>query len=133
MQTRESLSPRDAAGLDEVRLVCPGIAAACDFARAFTDLLRHRRGFLLHDWICQAGQTAPAPVKSFAGTLRQDIDAVLAGLASDYSSGVVEGHVNRLKTLKRQMFNRAGLPLLRMRVLLAASFTSRNDVSVLAT
>ncbi|MEU9289921.1 ISL3 family transposase [Streptomyces sp. NPDC048275] len=136
-QTRESLSPRDAAGLDEVRLACPDIAAACDFARAFTDLLRHRRGFLLHDWIRQAEQTAPAPVKSFAGFLRQDIDAVLAGLTSDYSSGVVEGHVNRLKTLKRQMFNRAGPPLLRKRVLLAASFTasftSRNDVSVLAT
>ncbi|WP_327434744.1 transposase [Streptomyces sp. NBC_01236] len=88
-------------------------------ARAFTDLLRHRRGFLLGDWIRQAERTAPPPIKGFAGFLRQDLDAVLAGLTLDYSSGRVEGHVNRLKTLKRQMFNRAGLPLLRKRVLLA--------------
>lgn len=133
MQTRASLSPRDAAGPDELRLACPDIAAACDFPRTFTDLLRHRRGYLQHDWIRQAEQTTPAPVKSFAGFPRQDIDAVLAGLTSDYSSGVVEGHVNRLTTLKGQMFNRAGLLLLRKRVLLAASFTSRNDVSALAT
>ena len=119
MQTRENLLPRHASHLDEVRLACPDIAATCDFAHAFTDLLRNRRGFLLNDWIRQAERTAPAPVASFAGFLRQDIDAVLAGLTLEYSSGVVEGHVNRLKTLKRQMFNRAGLPLLRKRVLLA--------------
>ncbi|MCX4410263.1 MULTISPECIES: hypothetical protein [unclassified Streptomyces] len=57
--------------------------------------------------------------KGFAGFLRQDLDAVLAGLTLNYSSGIVEGHVNRLKTLKRQMYNRAGLPLLRKQVLLA--------------
>lgn len=82
-------------------------------------MLRHRRGFLLEDWIRQAERSAPPPIKSFAGYLRQDLEAVLAGLTLDYSSGRVEGHVKRLKTLKRQMFNRAGLPLLRKRVLLA--------------
>lgn len=119
MQARENLSPRSTAGLDEVRLACPDITAACDFARAFTDLLRHRRGAQLEDWIRQAERTAPPPIKGFAGFLRQDLDAVLAGLTLHYSSGIVEGHVNRLKTLKRQMYNRAGLPLLRKRVLLA--------------
>lgn len=119
MQDRESLSSHGTQGLDEVRMACPDITAACDFARAFTDLLRHRRGFLLEDWIRQAERTAPPPIKGFAGFLRQDLDAVRAGLTMEYSSGRVEGHVNRLKTLKRQMFNRAGLPLLRKRVLLA--------------
>ncbi|MGW2826098.1 ISL3 family transposase [Streptomyces sp. NPDC001443] len=118
MQAAENLSPRGTEGLDEVRLACPDITAACDYARAFTDLLRHRRGFLLKAWIRQAEQTAPPPIKGFAGFLRQDLDAVLAGMTLGYSSGVVEGHVNRLKTLKRQMFNRAELPLLRKRVLL---------------
>ncbi|WP_327743447.1 transposase [Streptomyces europaeiscabiei] len=93
MQARENLSPRSAAGLDEVRLACPDITAACDFARAFTDLLRHRRGSLLEDWIRQAERTAPPPIKGFAGFLRQDLDAVLAGLTLHYSSGIVEGHV----------------------------------------
>ncbi|MFF2813142.1 transposase [Streptomyces sp. NPDC058000] len=119
MQDRENLSSRSAEGLGEVRVACPDITAACNFARAFTDLFRPRRGFLLEEWIRQAERTAPPPIKSFAGFLRQDLDAVLAGLTMDYSSGRVEGHVNRLKTLKRQMFNQAGLPLLRKRVLLA--------------
>ncbi|MGW0885701.1 ISL3 family transposase [Streptomyces sp. NPDC002671] len=119
MQDRENLSSRSAEGLEEVRMACPDITAACDFAHAFTDLLRHGRGFLLEDWIRQAERTAPPSIKSFARFLRQDLDAVLAGLTMDYSSGRVEGHINRLKTLKRQMFNRAGLPLLRKRVLLA--------------
>lgn len=83
-----------------------------DFASASeADLLEFR--------LWRRERTAPPPIKSFAGFLRQDLGAVLAGLTLDYSSGRVEGHVNRLKTLKRQMFNRAGLPLLRKRVLLA--------------
>lgn len=44
--------------------------------------------------------TLPKPMKRFAGFLRQDLDAVTAGLTLPWSSGVVEGHVNRVKTLK---------------------------------
>jgi hypothetical protein len=51
--------------------------------------------------------------------LRRDQDAVTAGLTLPWSSGIVEGHVNRLKMLKRQMFGRAKPDLLRKRVLLA--------------
>lgn len=49
----------------------------------------------------------------------RDRDAVIAGLTLPWNSGVVEGHVNRIKMLKRQMFGRAGFGLLRKRVLLA--------------
>jgi transposase len=55
---------------------------------------------------------------SFARGLEQDLDTVTNGLTMNWSSGSVEGHVNRM--LKRQMFGRAGLPLLRKRVLLTA-------------
>lgn len=48
-----------------------------------------------------------------------ELDAVIAGLTPPWNSGVVEGHVNRIKMLKRQMFGRAGVSLLRKRVLLA--------------
>lgn len=47
-----------------------------------------------------------------------EIVRVIAGLTLPWSSGVVEGHVNRIKMLKRQMFGRAGFHLLRKRVLL---------------
>jgi transposase len=56
-------------------------------------------------------------MKSFAGFLRQDLDAVTTGLTLRWSSGVVEGHVNRVKTLKRAMYGRASFRLLRIRIL----------------
>lgn len=56
---------------------------------------------------------------SFVTGLRRDHDAVTAGLTLPYSSGPVEGHVNRIKMIKRQMYGRANPDLLRKRVLLA--------------
>lgn len=56
---------------------------------------------------------------SFIAGLRRDHDAVLNGLTLPYSSGVIEGHVNRIKMIKRQMYGRANLDLLRKRVLLS--------------
>ncbi|MFD8780592.1 hypothetical protein [Streptomyces sp. NPDC059916] len=64
-----------------------------------------------------AGQDAPKPISGFEGFLRQDLDAVTAGLTLTWSSGVVEGHVNRVKTLKRAMYGRASFTLLRARIL----------------
>ncbi|MEH0573281.1 transposase [Streptomyces sp. B21-108] len=93
------------------------ITRACDLARAFADLVRHQRGYLLLKWIRQAEQDAPKPMKRFAGFLRQDLDAVTAGLTLPWSSGVAEGHVNRVKKLKRAMYGRASFELLPTRIL----------------
>ncbi|MEV5877352.1 transposase [Streptomyces sp. NPDC052101] len=78
---------------------------------------RHRRGHLLMEWIKRAERDAPAPIRSFAGYLRQDLDPVTAGLTLPYSSGAVEGHVNRIKTIKRQMYGRTSFSLLGARIL----------------
>jgi hypothetical protein len=59
-------------------------------------------------------------ISSFAKGLEQDLDAVTQGLTSRWNSGPVEGRVNHIKMVKRQMFGRASLPLLRKRVLLTA-------------
>ncbi|MFB7126418.1 hypothetical protein [Kitasatospora sp. NPDC056273] len=56
---------------------------------------------------------------SFVNGIGSDLGAVVAGLSLPFSSGAVEGQVNRIKMLKRQMFGRAGLDLLCKRVLLA--------------
>ncbi|MFD3504401.1 transposase [Streptomyces sp. NPDC058678] len=117
MRPRDTLTPSQEERLLQVRLVCPDITRACDLARCFTDLVRHRRGALLMQWIRQAEQDAPKPMASFAGSLRQDLDAVTAGLTLSWSSGVVEGHVNRVKTIKRAMYGRASFQLLRTRLL----------------
>ncbi|MFE9813260.1 transposase, partial [Streptomyces sp. NPDC005548] len=71
------------------------------------------------NWIADAEQDTLVPLASFARNLRRDFDAVRNGPSLPYSSGAVEGNVNRLKMLKRQMFGRAGLDLLRKRVLFA--------------
>ena len=61
----------------------------------------------------------------FAKTLRRDLTAVQNALRKPFSNGPVEGHINRLKTLKRQMYGRAGLALLRARLLQTATMDSQ--------
>ncbi|MFD8646339.1 ISL3 family transposase [Streptomyces mirabilis] len=100
-----------------MRLTCPDIARACDLARTFHDLLQHRRGHLLLEWVREAERDAPAPILSFAQGLCLDLEAVTAGLTLPWSSGIVEGHVNRIKTIKRTMYGRASFQLLRTRIL----------------
>ncbi|WP_413100285.1 ISL3 family transposase [Streptomyces sp. Inha503] len=117
MRPRDTLTESQEERLLQIRLACPDITRACDLARAFADLVRHQRGYLLPQWIRQAEQDAPKPMSGFAGFLRRDLDAVTAGLTLPWSSGVVEGHVNRVKTLKRAMYGRASFELLRTRIL----------------
>jgi transposase len=62
----------------------------------------------------------PADLHSFTHGLKRDYDAVLNGLTLPHSSGAVEGNVNRIKMIKRQMYGRASFGLLRKRVILAA-------------
>jgi transposase len=70
--------------------------------------------------IADASDAGLPGISSFAKGLKQDLDAVTNGLTMPWSSGPVEGRVNHIKMIKRQMFGRAGLPLLRKRVLLTA-------------
>jgi transposase len=76
-------------------------------------------GLRLPEWITEAVTSDLPGISTFAAGLESDFDAVTAGLTTDWNSGPVEGTVNRIKMLKRQMFGRAGFPLLRKRVLLA--------------
>jgi transposase len=65
-------------------------------------------------------QQADLPgINRFTNGVTCDLDAVTAGLSLPFSAGPVEGDVNRIKTLIRQMYGRAGFDLLRKRVLLA--------------
>ncbi|MFE5034435.1 transposase [Streptomyces sp. NPDC056683] len=76
------------------------------------------QGDQLPEWIESArASTDLASLSRFAQHLERDLDAVVAGLSQPWNSGVVEGHVNRIKMLKRQTFGRAGFVLLRKRVL----------------
>jgi transposase len=83
-------------------------------------MLTNLQGSQLPDWITRVTEDTELPnLVRFAQHLERDLDAVIAGLSLPWNSGVVEGHVNRIKMLKRQMYGRAGFDLLRKRVLLA--------------
>lgn len=99
---------------------CPELTALAEHVRSFGHMLTHLHGDRLPDWIEAASATTELPsLRYFAQHLLRDLDAVTAGLTLPWNSGVVEGHVNRIKMLKRQMFGRAGFELLRKRVLLS--------------
>ena len=99
---------------------CAEARVASELAGAFRRMVRQRLGAQLEEWMSRATAAGvPREIKSFAEFLRQDYDAVKAGLTLSWSNGQVEGQVNRLKLIKRQMFGRASFALLRARVLRA--------------
>ncbi len=103
--------------LDAIRTISPDLTAALDLADEFTALIRKQSNSTLKDWLSRAEASASAEVRNFAEGIRRDESAVNAAVTTRWSNGPVEGHVNRLKTIKRQMFGRAGFTLLKARVL----------------
>jgi len=71
----------------------------------------------------EAGKCGVPTMETFAAGLAKDVDAIRAALTTPWSNGQTEGQVNRLKTIKRQMYGPASFDLLRRRVLLAARST----------
>lgn len=80
-------------------------------------MLKERRAEELNEWLKRAKESLVAELKSFANGIYRDYAAVYAACSRPESNGITEGHVNRLKFLKRQMFGRAHLDLLRVKVL----------------
>jgi len=99
--------------------VHPKIQATVELAQAFASMLRQQQVDRLAVWLDQAATSQVPALRSFAASLRNDEAAVRAALSLPWSNGPTEGHINRLKTLKRQMYGRAHLDLLRQRLLAA--------------
>jgi transposase len=95
----------------------PDVAKAQELAGRFVKMIRERQADALREWIVSALKSNLPEFVSFANGLTDDLRAVKASLTSEWSQGQVEGQVNRLKLLKRQMYGRAKLDLLRARVL----------------
>jgi transposase len=113
------LADGDRAALAQITARCAELSATGDLVREFADMLCNRHGERLEAWASQAETGPVSELRGFAKGLRRDWAAVTAGLTVSYSSGPVEGHVNRIKMIKRQMYGRAKPDLLRKRVLLA--------------
>ncbi|AUH44656.1 transposase [Streptomyces sp. CMB-StM0423] len=115
----DALPETDRLKLKSVLAHCPELDALTSHVRAFAQMLTQLQGHQLREWIAAVRTDDLPSMHTFINGLERDLDAVTAGLTLHWNSGVVEGHVNRIKMLKRQMFGRAGFRLLRKRVLLA--------------
>ena len=113
-----NLSNEEEQELTRARERCPHLDTLAAHVTEFAKILTGRHGGRLDDWITTVDADDQPHLHSFTRGLRQDHDAVLNGLTLPWSSGIVEGNVNRLKTIKRQMYGRASFALLRKRVLL---------------
>ena len=88
-------------------------------AQQFFNLMRQRDLEGFNHWLAQTRVCEVTELRRFATGLEADLSAVRAAFHSHWSSGQVEGQINRLKYLKRQMrmYGRAKLDLMRIRVL----------------
>jgi transposase len=116
----EKRQPAEQARLDALRARSEELAAALDLADGFAGLIRKRSTEPLSAWLARAEACSDPDLRRFAEGIRRDEAAVHAAVTQTWSNGQVEGQVNRLKTIKRQMYGRAGFVLLRARVLNAA-------------
>jgi transposase len=83
----------------------------------FRHMLHHREGAKLDDWLEKVKASQIRELQSFVTGVERDKAAVVAGLTLSHNNGLAEGHVNKLKLIKRMGYGRAGFPLLRQRVL----------------
>lgn len=112
-----SLSEDEALELKKILDRSAALATTSEQVREFAGILTERRGGEVAGWIDTVEATGAPALRSFAAGLRNDLKAVTAGLTMEHNSGPVEGQVNRIKMIKRQMFGRAKFDLLRKRIL----------------
>jgi len=112
-----TLSRADRRFVDSVRAIAPSIREVADLINDFGKLLRRQSARSLAAWLEAASATA---LRNFAQGLAADLDALQAALQEPWSNGPVEGQINRLKLIKRQMFGRAKFDLPCQRVLCTA-------------
>jgi transposase len=113
----EDLQPEQQYLRQALQDVCQGTVDVYALAQSFGEMIRNRDVDALDDWLRKAKQCVVAELQRFADSLQRDYDAVKAALQYAWSNGPVEGQVNRLKFIKRQMYGRAKFDLLRKRVL----------------
>src|SRR5690348_443827 len=118
LRRADDLNPRQQQLLADVRGHCSQLDRLAEHVTGFAKMMTKRTGQQdLAGWLERVDADDQPELHTFAAGIRQDLAAVTAGLSLPYSSGTTEGNVNRLKAIKRQMYGRASLDLLRKRVI----------------
>ncbi len=95
----------------------PNLKKAIELAQNLANIVRRKQPDQLEEWYQSAQSSQIKAFISFATSLKEDWEAVKNGVTLSWSNGQVEGQINRLKMLKRQMYGRASHELLKKRVL----------------
>ena len=118
---RDNLSESEIEQVKQIERGCGEVQNASEIVRDFSEMIRNRDCLKWGNWLERAtASTVPQAVRGFASTLRKDAAAIKAALALPWSNGQLEGQINKLKLLKRQMYGRANLKLLEHRLLCVA-------------
>ena len=117
MKDDSELQDEERAQLHSLFEGSPKLWEIYQLTQTFQQMISQQLSERLDAWLEQMENCGVKKLQNFAWGLRQDYDAVKAALVYDWSSGQVEGQVNRLKTIKHQMYGRANFDLLRQRVL----------------
>ncbi len=116
----EELTAKDAAYRQALFGLSPCLSSLAALGQDFVRLIRERQSEALLPWLARAKGSPYEELQRFAQGLEREFPAVQAALIEPWSTGQVEGQITRLKLLKRQMYGRANIDLLRLRVLHAA-------------
>jgi transposase len=104
--------------IDQLLATCDPLRIGIDLAKAFKPSLANHQPLELWGWTQRAMEDrVPIEIRSFAEGLVRDAPSVEAAVKLKWSNGRAEGHVNRIKLIKRKMYGRAKFDLLRIRVL----------------
>lgn len=114
---REDLDEEQAARLHRLLVSSTEVQQVHALLQNFHVMLRHKQDERLDCWLEQAQKSGIPEMRSFALGIRRDYEAVKAAILLPWSQGQTEGQVNKLKTVKRAMYGRAGFALLRQRML----------------
>ncbi|HIC64856.1 MAG TPA: transposase, partial [Paracoccus sp.] len=117
IKPRGKLTSDQARKVEALKEGSPAFTTMRRLAMRFNGIMRSRKADPLPAWIDDAIETDLVPIVRFARTLNRDFDAVKNAIEMPWSNGQAEGQINRLKTLKRAMYGRAGPELLRARML----------------
>jgi transposase len=101
----------------------PLVAAMHDIVHGLRSMISTRQAASFDDWLSTCSASGVPAMQRFADHLQQDRPAIMAAISSPWSNGQTEGQVNKLKMLKRQMYGRANLDLLRARILYCVDTT----------
>lgn len=103
--------------LDDLLNRHPQLQKLYELIQTFQVMIRHRLPHYLDHWISQASQNKMVEMHRFVKRIQSDYDAVKNALTYRWNNGILEGQINRLKTLKRVMYGRANFDLIEKRVL----------------